>query len=86
MSTLELGDGLLDLLGVDAKNVLDSQFFTTKEEEDVALEKIKEEYNFNPIKDTFEEGDVPPTFVVKNWLSKTTWKFQNFLSVLGAGR
>ena len=59
MPTLKLGDGLLDALGVEANNVLDSWFITKKEEEDVALEKIKEEYNFYAIKDAFDEGDVP---------------------------
>ena len=38
--TIELGDGLLDELGVEANNVLENQFVTKKEEEDIALEKI----------------------------------------------
>ena len=58
--TIELGDGLLDALGVEANNVLENQFVTKKEEEDIALEKIKEECNFDAIKDAFDEGDVPP--------------------------
>ena len=57
---LELGDGLLNVLRVEANDVLDSQFITKKEEEEVALEKIKEEYNFDAIKDAFDEGNVPP--------------------------
>ena len=60
MPTLVLGDSMLNALEVEANNVLDSQFITKKEEEDVALEKIKEEYNFDAIKDAFDEGDVPP--------------------------
>ena len=56
MPTLELGDGLLDALGVEANDVLNSHFVTKKEEEDVALEKIKKEYNFDAIKDGFDEG------------------------------
>ena len=60
ISILELGDGLLNALGVEANSVLDSQFITKKEEEEVALEKIKEEYNFDAIKDAFDEGNVPP--------------------------
>ena len=58
MPTLELGDGLLDALGVEANDVLNSQFVTKKEEEDVALEEIKEEYNFDAINDVFDERDV----------------------------
>ena len=60
MPTLELGDDLLDALAVEANDVLDSQLVTKKEEENVAIEKIKEEYNFDAIKDAFDEGDVPP--------------------------
>ena len=42
--TLELGDGLLDVLGVEANNVLDKQFVNKKEDEDALLEQIKEDY------------------------------------------
>ena len=50
---------LSDALRVEANNVLDILFVTKIEEEDVALEKIKKEYNFDIIKDAFDEGDVP---------------------------
>ena len=59
MSTLDLGHGLLDALGVEIKDVLDNQFITKTEKEGVALEKIKEEHNFDAIKDAFDEGNVP---------------------------
>ena len=39
---------------------MNSQFITKKEKEDVALEKIKEECNFDSIKDVFDEGDGTP--------------------------
>ena len=58
--TLELGDGLLDVLGVEANDVLDKQFVNKKEEEDAVLEQIKEDYDFDHIKDAFDEGIVPP--------------------------
>ena len=67
MPTLELGNGLLDALGVEANDVLGSQFVTKKEEEDIALEKIKEEYNFDATEDAFDEGDVPPQFEFFLW-------------------
>ena len=52
--TLELGDGLLDVLGVVANDVLDKQFVNKKEEEHAVLEHIKEDYDFDHIKDTFD--------------------------------
>ena len=43
---LELGDCLLNLLGVEADDVLDQEFVSNKELQDVNLEQIKEEYGF----------------------------------------
>ena len=45
--TLELGDRLLDVLEVQANDVLEKQFVNKKEEEDALLEQIKEDYNFD---------------------------------------
>ena len=42
---LELGDGLLNSLGVQADNILEQKFVNQKQQEDVALEQIKEDYN-----------------------------------------
>ena len=58
--TLELGDGLLDVLGVEANDVLDKQFVNKKEEEDAVLEQIKDGYDLFHIKGAFDEGIVPP--------------------------
>ena len=43
--TLELGDELIDNLGVEANGLLDSGFITKQEEEDAVIENIKEDYN-----------------------------------------
>ena len=43
---LELGDCLLNLLGVEADDVLDQEFVSNKELQDANLEQIKEEYGF----------------------------------------
>ena len=56
---LELGDGLIENLGVAAGNLLDAENRTRQEEEDVVLEQIKEEYGFEDIKDAFVDGYVP---------------------------
>ena len=56
---LELGDGLLNSLGVEADDVLHREFVSNKELKDATLEQIKEEYDFNEIKDAFNEASVP---------------------------
>ena len=43
---LELGDGLLNSLGVEADDVLNREFVSNKELQDATLEQIKEEFNF----------------------------------------
>ena len=55
---LELGDGLIDTLGAEENDLLDSNFITPQEENDVVLEQIKKDYNFDEIKDTFDQGVV----------------------------
>ena len=60
MPTLELGDGMLDALGVEANNVLESQFITKKEEEDVALEKLKKSTNLMVLKMLLMKGMFQP--------------------------
>ena len=54
---LELGNGLLETLGTDAEDLFQANNLT-KKEEDVVLEKIKEEYEFEDIKDAVDEGNV----------------------------
>ena len=56
---LELGDGLLNSLGVEADDVLNQEFVSSKELQDATLEQIKEEYDFNKIENAFDEGSIP---------------------------
>ena len=56
---LELGDGLLNSLGVEADDILEQKLINKKQQEDAVLEQIKEDYNFDEIKDAFHEGAVP---------------------------
>lgn len=58
-SRLELGDVVLNSLSVEADDVSDQKFVEKKQEEDTALEQIKHEYNFDEIKDGFDEAIVP---------------------------
>ena len=58
-SDLVLEDGLIENLGVVAGDLLEAENITKQEEEDIVLEKIKEEYSFEDIKDAFNEGYAP---------------------------
>ena len=46
---LELGNGLLNLLDVEANDILEQKFFNKKKQEDAVLKRIKKDYNFNEI-------------------------------------
>ena len=58
-SELELGDGLLETLGDNAKDLFQADNITNKEEEDLILEKIKDEYSFEDIKNCLDEENDP---------------------------
>ena len=49
----------LNSLGVEANDILNQEFVSSKELQDATLEQIKEEYNFNKIKNAFDEGSIP---------------------------
>lgn len=55
---LELVDGLLDTFGVEANDLLDQKFVTKQEEADDVLEQIKDYYNFDDIKNVFDDDIV----------------------------
>ena len=46
---LELGNGLLNLLDVEANDILEQKFFNKKKQEHAVLKQIKKDYNFNEI-------------------------------------
>ena len=45
---LELGDGLLNSVGVEADDILDQKFVNKKQQEDAVLEQIKDDYCPSP--------------------------------------
>ena len=47
------------MLGTEAEDILKEEFVNPKKLKDEALENIKEEYNFNEIKNAFDEASVP---------------------------
>ena len=57
-TALELGDGLIENLGVAAEDLVQIDN-VTKEEEALILEKVKEEYGFDDIKESFNKRKVP---------------------------
>ena len=59
LQKLELEDQLLNTLGAEAEVIFEDNFVTSKELEEKTLENIKEEYNFDEIKDAFDDAVVP---------------------------
>ena len=55
---LELEDGLANILGAEAKDILEENFVNPKKLEDKTLEKIKQAYGFEEIKNAFDEASV----------------------------
>lgn len=47
---------MIDTLGVEVSDLSDANFITEKEENDAVLEQIKENYNFDDIKESFDDG------------------------------
>ena len=43
-------------MGLEANDLLDSNFITPQEKNGAVLEQIKQDYNFDEIKDTFDQG------------------------------
>ena len=63
MPNLELGDKLLDTLGVEAEDLFNN-VPTKKEEEDEVLQKIIDEYDVAGMKETMDEtGEIPDNII-----------------------
>ena len=58
--TLKLEDEILNVLD-DAENVLQNDYVSDRMLNGNRIEEIKEEYNFDDIKNEFDEGHVPPS-------------------------
>ena len=54
-----MGDGFIENLGVEAEDLFQLENITKQQEEDLVLEQIKQEYGFEDIKESFDEGKVP---------------------------
>ena len=60
---LELGDGLINSLGIDAQSLFDKDSLIKKEEEDEVPKKFMEECDIENIKDTMDESAQVPESV-----------------------
>ena len=75
---LELGDGFINVLGVEANDLLDSNFIT-KQEENVALEQIKQDYNLMRLKILLiREISIKVLNVFTEETTKVLFKVSNF--------
>ena len=54
---IEIGDPLLNVLSTDAEEILKDDYVSDK---DKRIEQIKDEYNFDGVKDAFDYGQIPP--------------------------
>ena len=57
---LEIGDPLLNFQSTDIEKILTDDYVNVKNLQDKTLEQIKEEYNFDEIKDALDQGKIPP--------------------------
>ena len=81
---LELGDRLANVLGTEGEQILDDNFLQAKELEDKNIKEIAEQYEFNKIKDAFDEGTIPPQsdfFYGEDHLTKNFKHACNILSL-----
>ena len=60
---IETEDPLLNVLSADAENVSKDGYFNDKVLDDKTIEQIKDEYNFDDIKDAFDDGQVLMEFL-----------------------
>ena len=57
---IEIRDLLSNILSTDAENILKDDYVNDKVLEDKTIEQIKNEHNFDDVKDAFDDGQVPP--------------------------
>ena len=57
---IEIGNLLLHVLTTEAEGILEDDYVNDKVIQEKTIEQIKDEYNFDDIKDAFDEGKIPP--------------------------
>ena len=57
---IEIRDPLLNILSTDAEDILKNNYVNDKVLEDKTIEQIKAEFNFDDIKDAFDNRQVSP--------------------------
>ena len=56
---IELGDPLLNSLSTEAENILAGDYDNYKNRKQKTIEQLKDEHNFDEIKDALDERAVP---------------------------
>ena len=64
---IEIGDPLLNVLTTEAEGILEDDYVNDKVIQEKTIEQIKDEYNFDDIKDAFDEGKIPPQLNLFFW-------------------
>ena len=61
------GDLLVNVLRTEAEGILEDDYVNDKVIQEKTIEQIKDEYNFDDIKDDFDEGKISPTGRIFFW-------------------
>ena len=65
--SIKIGDLLVNVLRTEAEGILEDDYVNDKVIQEKTIEQIKDEYNFDDIKDDFDEGKISPTGRIFFW-------------------
>ena len=65
--SIKTGDLLVNVLRTEAEGILEDDYVNDKVIQEKTIEQIKDEYNFDDIKDDFDEEKIPPTGGIFFW-------------------
>ena len=60
-SKIEIDDPIVYVLTTESESILEDDYVNDKVIQEKAIQQIKDEYNFDDIKDAFDERKIPPT-------------------------
>ena len=65
--SIKTGDLLVNVLRTEAEGILEDDYVNDKVIQEKTIEQIKDEYNFDDIKDDFDEEKISPTGGIFFW-------------------
>ena len=77
---IEVGYPQLNILSTDVEDILKDNYVNGKVLEDKTIEQIKDEYNFDDLKDAFDDGQVTPSLIFFGGENEIFVNACNFLS------